>query len=177
LTLSPVPVPVPIPAPTGSSATDVDTIIPSNLLAYLTNSTKTSLLSASNIGKSTTSEIENALEVIDVLTNLTTYQVDAAPLDSLANSATSTSFAVSNIGSSRFARLVILLGEFQPNLNGKVSISDGTTAYELTLANTLSEKRLEFNELSDSFVSSFTVTNSTGVTFPSYGNSIVVVPL
>jgi hypothetical protein len=169
--------PVPISPPSGSSSTDVDTIIPSVLLTYLTNSAKSLLLSAGNIGASTLSKIDTALQVIDNLADLTVYQLDGTPLDNLANGSTSSSFVVSNVGTSTLVRIDVLLGEFQPSSGGKVIISDGTTAYELEVANTLSEKRVEFNNITASFVSSFTVKNSTGVTFPSYGNSIVVVPL
>jgi len=169
--------PVPIAPPSGSSATDVDAIIASALLTYLTNSAKSLLLSAGNIGTSTLSKIETALEVIDNLADLTIYQLDGTPLDNLANGSTSSSFVVSNIGTSTLVRIDVLLGEFQPSSGGKVIISDGTTAYELQVSTTLSEKRVEFNNIPASFVSSFTVKNSTGVTFPSYGNSIVVVSL
>ena len=169
--------PVPIAPPSGSSATDVDAIIASALLTYLTNSAKSLLLSTGNIGTSTLSKIETALEVIDNLADLTIYQLDGTPLDSLANGSTSSSFVVSNVGTSTLVRIDVLLGEFQPSSGGKVIISDGTTAYELEVSNVLSEKRVEFNNIPASFVSSFTVKNSTGVSFPSYGNSIVVVPL
>jgi hypothetical protein len=174
---APPPIVIPETPPAGSSATDVNAILPASLLTYLTNSAKTLFLSAANIGKSTTSIIENALETIDVLADLTTYQIDGTPLDSLADAATSSSFAVTNVGTSTHVRIIILLGEFQPTSGGMVSISDGITAYELEVAATLSEKRLEFNNIAASFVASFTVTNDTGATFPSYGNSIVVVPL
>jgi hypothetical protein len=173
----PPPVVVPEAPPIGSSATDVDAIIPSILLTYLTNSAKSLLLSAGNIGASTLTKIETALEVIDNLARLTIYEIDGTPLDSLANGSTSSSFVVSNVGTSTFVRINVLLGEFQPSSGGKVIISDGTTAYQLEVGNFLSEKRVEFNNIPASFVSSFTVKNSTGVTFPSYGNSIVVTPL
>jgi hypothetical protein len=169
--------PVPIAPPSGSSATDVDAIIASALLTYLTNSAKSLLLSAGNIGASTLSKIETALEVIDNLADLTVYEIDGTPLNSLANNSTSSSFAVSNVGTSTLVRINVLLGEFQPTSGGKVTISNGTTAYELQVSTTLSEKRVEFNNIAASFVSSFTVKNSTGVAFPSYGNSIVVIPL
>jgi len=169
--------PVPIAPPSGSSATDVDAIIASALLTYLTNSAKSLLLSAGNIGTSTLSKIETALEVIDNLADLTIYELDGTPLNNLASGSTSSSFVVSNVGTSTLVRIDVLLGEFQPSSGGKVIISDGTTAYELQVSTTLSEKRVEFNNIPASFVSSFTVKNSTGVTFPSYGNSIVVVPL
>ena len=171
------PPPLPGPPPTGSSATDVDTIIPSALLGYLTNTAKSLLLSAGNIGASTLSKIEVALQVIDNLADLTAYQLDGTPLNSLANGSTSSSFAVPNVGTSTLVRIDVLLGEFQPSSGGKVIISDGTTAYELEVSNVLSEKRVEFNNIPAAFVSSFTVKNSSGASFPSYGNSVVVVPL
>ena len=174
---APPPVIVPEEPPSGSSATDVDTIIPSALLGYLTNTAKSLLLSAGNIGASTLSKIETALEVIDNLADLTAYQLDGTPLNSLANGSTSSSFVVPNVGTSTLVRIDVLLGEFQPSSGGKVIISDGITAYELEVSNVLSEKRVEFNNIPAAFVSSFTVKNSSGVSFPSYGNSVVVVPL
>lgn len=165
------------PNPPGSGATDASPILSSSLLAYLSDSAKSSLLSAANIGASTAAKIETALEVIDALSDLTTYLLDATSLNSLANNESSSSLALASLAGSSRVRIVVLLGQFQPTAGGKVAISNGSTTYEITLPSTLSSKRVEFNNIPASFVSSFTVKNSTGVTFPSYGNSIVVVPL
>lgn len=174
----PPPLPItPIPAPAGSTAEDVDTIISSALLTNLTNSAKSSLLSAANIGTATLSKIETALEFVDTLTELTSYQLDGTLLNSLADGDTSSSLTVSDVGDSTFVRIVILLSEITPSAGAKVIISDASTAYELELDTTTSEKRLEYSNIPAAFVSNFTVENATGVAFPSYGNSIVVVPL
>lgn len=163
--------------PDGSISIDTTPVLPSALLSYLSTTAQTALLSASNIGTATTSQIETALENIQNLSNLTAYQIDASGLDSLADGATSSAFTVTDVGNSLFVRIIILIAEFQPTSGAKIVVSDGATAYEINVPTTLSEKRIEFNNLAADFVSSFTVTNSTGAAFPSYGNSIVVVPL
>lgn len=163
--------------PTGSVTSDLSTSIPVGLLNYLSNSAKSALLSVANIGASTFSKIIKILEVVDSLSGLETYLMDGTKLDGLANNATSASFGFPNQGTSRLYRVVINFGEITPIAGAKVQLTDGTTIYELSVSQAQSEKRLEFNNLLRSFVTSFQVVNKTGVPFAPSGNSVVVVGL
>lgn len=169
--------PVPESPPAGSIATDVDAIIPSHLLNYLTATSKGLLLSARSIGASTLSKIETALEVVDNLAGLAAFQIDGSSLNSLASGDTSSGFTVANVGASNFVQIDVLLGEFQPTSGGRVVLQNSTTAYEVELASTLSEKRVRFANVPASFASMFTVTNLTGASFPPANNCIVVTRL
>lgn len=166
-----------VPAPSGSTGADSSYPIPSNLLDYLSDSGKSSLLSVSNIGASTLARVQTSLEVIDNLTDFETYLLDGTALDGLADGATSTPFTYSNVGTSRFVRVVIILGEITPTGTPSVEIVSGLTAYTLSVSTATSEKKLEFNDIPEAFVNSFSVVNKTGVPFASSGNSVVVVAL
>ena len=131
----------------------------------------------SNIGASTLAKVQTSLEVIDNLTDFETYLLDGVALDGLANGSLSTAFAYPNVGTSRFVRVVIILGEITPTGTPSVEIVSGLTAYSLSLSTATSEKRLEFNDIPEAFVNSFSVVNKTGVPFALFGNSVVVVGL
>jgi hypothetical protein len=166
-----------VTAPTGSRAEDSSYPIPSRLLNYLSSSGKSSLLSVSNIGASTLAKVQTSLEVIDNLTDFETYLLDGTALDGLANGSSSTAFTYPNVGTSRFVRVVVILGEITPTGTPSVEIVSGLTAYTLNISTTTSQKRLEFNNIAESFVNGFQVRNFTGVPFASSGNSVVVVAL
>jgi hypothetical protein len=173
----PPPIPTPTPAPEGSTGTDATYPIPAGSLALLSNGTQTSLLAVSNLGSAITSRINSTLDLIDALSDFESYVVDASPLNSLANLAVSTVLNVPNVGTSDFVRVIIILGEITPTGTPKIAISNMTTSYEVSVPLTTNEKRLEFNSIPSSFVSSFYVQNNTGVTLTSWGNSIIVIPL
>jgi hypothetical protein len=126
---------------------------------------------------STLAKVQTSLEVIDNLTDFETYLLDGTALDGLANGSSSTAFTYPNVGTSRFVRVVIILGEITPTGTPSVEIVSGLTAYSLSLSTATSEKRLEFNDVPKSFVNSFSIVNKTGVPFASFGNSVVVVGL
>jgi hypothetical protein len=171
------PGPLPEPPPSGSSATDVSYSIDSTNLALLSNSTKSTLLSVSNIGSAITSRINSTLDLIDAFGSFESYLLNGTVLDSLASGSTSAALSITDVGTSRFIRLVIILGDITPTGTPKVVVTSGSTAYELSVSLTSGKKRLEFNNLPAAFVSSFTIKNSTGTAFASYGNSVVVVGL
>lgn len=173
----PEPIPEPIPAPSGSTSTDATYPISSSALALLSNGTQSSLLAVSNLGSAITSKVNSTLDLIEALSGFESYVVDASPLNSLANSAVSTALSVPNVGTSDFVKIVIILGEITPIATPKIAVSDMTTSYEVSLPLTTNEKRLEFNSIPSSFVSSFYVQNKTGVPLASWGNSIIVIPL
>ena len=162
--------------PNGSIATDWAYPIGNDLISQLSDSAKSDLLAVSNIGTAIASVIEKALEKIDELSNFTTFLLDGTQLNNLANGS-SVTYTISNTGDSPLVRLVIILGAIAPTAGAKIVISNGVDAYELSLSTGSSVKRIEFNALPASFVSSFSVTNNLGVSFAESGNSIVVVGL
>ena len=167
---------IPVVPPDGSIATDWAYPIGNDLISQLSDSAKSDLLAVSNIGTAITSVIEKALERIDELSNFTTFLLDGTQLNNLANGS-SVTYTISNTGDSPLVRLVIILGSITPTPGAKIVISNGIDAYELSLSTGASVKRLEFNALPASFVSSFTITNNSGVVLNASGNSIVVVSL
>jgi hypothetical protein len=164
-------------APTGSSATDTSYAITPTNLGLLADGTKSALLSVSNLGSSITSRINSTLELIETLGDFTAYLLDETALNGLANGNVSSVLASSNVGTSRFVKVIVILGEIAPTAGARAEITDGTTAYELSVPTGLSEKRLEFNQIPEAFVNAFSVRNLTGVSLASSGNSIVVVGL
>jgi len=166
-----------VPPPDGSIATDTTFSVSTSNLALLSEAAKSSLLSASNIGSAITSRINSTLNLVSVIGGLTAYLLDETVLNGLANGTSSSTLTCSNVGTSRFVRIIVILGQISVGSGATVSVSDGVTSYELTLPPTTSEKRLEFNNIPSSFVSSFYVQNNTGTTLASWGNSIVVVGL
>jgi hypothetical protein len=177
MALVPTPTPTPVTPPDGSSSIDSGYFIDAQLLNYLSNSGKSKILSASNIGASTISVIEKSLEKIDALSDLTDFLIDETLLDNLSDGSSTSSIIVSNVGSSNYVRIVIVLGAITPTIGGTIVISDGTDSYELSVSTANSVKRLEFNNIPSAFISSFTITNSTGVSLASWGNSVLVVGL
>ena len=169
--------PEPDPAPDGSLGGDADYVITTGNLALLANGTKSSLLAVSNLGSAITSRINSTLDLIEALTGFETFVIDASSLNDLANTQLSDDLIVSNVGDSDFVRLVILLGEITPIGTPTIVLTNDTVGYELSVPTTTSEKRLVFDNIPSSFVSSFYVQNNTGVTLASWGNSIIVIPL
>jgi hypothetical protein len=173
----PLPIPIPIPAPAGSSGQDADYVITASNLALLANETKSSLLAVSNLGSAIISRINSTLDLIEALTGFEAFVIDASSLNDLANTQLSDELVVSNVGDSNFVRVVILLGEITPTGAPTIVITDNIVAYEQSVPTTTSEKRLVFDNIPNSFVSSFYVQNNTGVSLASWGNSIIVIPL
>lgn len=164
--------------PEGSVTSDYQYPIADQYLNLLSSSTKSTLLSVSNIGLTTSSKIENALQIIDTLTDLESYVLNGSALNSLLNNSQSIAYAVTNVGNSTLVRVLIILGEITPTgATPKMLITNGTIVYELVLSSSTNEKRLEFNDIPSSFVSQFYVVNQTGGPLASSGNSIVVIPL
>lgn len=170
----PNPIPQPEPIPDGSIAEDTNYFITDENLNILTNTIKSKLLAVSNLGSTTTSKINNALDLIRTYEDLEVYTLDHTLLNSLANTTATSNYTVTNLGSSNFAKVIIILGEITPIGTAKVRIKNNLNFYELTIPNTTSKKRIEFEFIPISFVSSFQVENQTGTTFASSGNSIIV---
>ncbi len=131
----------------------------------------------SNLGSAITSRINSTLDLIEALTGFETFVIDASSLNDLVNTQLSDELVVSNVGDSDFVRVVILLGEITPTGAPTIVLTNDTVGYELSVLTTTSEKRLVFDNIPSSFVSSFYVQNNTGVTLASWGNSIIVIPL
>lgn len=165
-------------APIGSSAIDTSYAITDSNLTLLSNASKSSLLSVSNLGSAITSRINSTLELIQAYDEFTAYLLDETVLNGLANGATSSTLNVANTGTSNFVKVIVILGEITPvGLAPSVSITSGLESYELAVGTTTAKKRLEYNQIPAAFVNAFEVTNNLGVPLASYGNSIVVVGL
>lgn len=175
--LLPGTLPDPDPAPAGSSGQDTDYVIPSENLALLANSTKSSLLAVSNLGSAITSRINSTLDLIETLTGFEAFVIDATSLNNLSNTQLSSELVVPNTADSDFVRIIILLGEITPISTPTIVVTNNTVGYELAVPITTSEKRLVFDNIPAAFASSFYVQNNTGVTLASWGNSIIVIPL
>jgi len=164
-------------APPGSNAIDTSYGITPTNLGLLANSTKSALLSVSNLGSSITSRINSTLELVQALGDFTAFLLDETALNGLSNGSVSAVLSVANVGTSRFVKIIVILGEIAPTIGATVEITDGTTAYELDVPTGLSEKRLEYNQIPEAFANAFSVRNLTGVSLASFGNSVVVVGL
>lgn len=170
--------PVPVIPPTGSGSTDLTYAIDDANLAVLSNASKSSLLSISNLGSAITSRINSTLELIQAFDEFTDYLLDETALDNLIDGGTSTTLQVSNTGSSNYVKVIIILNEITPfGLAPSITIDDGVNSYTVDVDTTTAKKRIEFNNIPAAFVSNFTVTNNLGVTLASYGNSVLVVGL
>lgn len=170
-------IPEPEPAPSGSSGQDTNYVIPSSNLALLANDTKSNLLAVSNLGSAIASRINSTLDLIEALTGFEAFTINASSLNNLSNTLLSAELTVSNTADSDFVRIVILLGEITPIGAPTLVITNNTISYELIVPLTTNEKRLVFDNIPSSFVSSFYVQNNTGTTLASWGNSILVIPL
>lgn len=167
----------PTEPPVGSLATDFNYFVSSENLALLSDSTKSTLLSVSNIGSAITSRINSTLELIQAMGSFTSYLLDETVLNGLTSGSASASLLYPNAGTSKFVRVIVILGDIFPTSGAKMQITNGVTTYELAVSTTLSKKRLEFNDIPEAFVNSFQVQNLTGVPLASWGNSIIVIPL
>lgn len=177
MAISPPPSPSPLTPPSGSVAEDTTFPITDTNLGILDSVAQSQLLAVSNLGTATTNKINSTLDLIRTYEDLEVYTLDHTLLNSLANNTATSNFAVTNTGSSKFVRVVIILGQITGIGTPKVRIKNNTNYYEMTISNTTSKKRIEFNNIPASFVSSFQVENRTGTSFPSFGNSILVVNL
>lgn len=143
--------PTPVIPPDGSISSDWAYPLGVSLLSQLSESTKSDLLAVTNIGSSIANVIEKALERINKLSEFTTFLLDGTQLDSLANGG-SVNYTVSNTGDSPAVRLIIILGAITPTFRATIEVSDGVTAYQLSLSAANSVKRIEFNDLDPSFL-------------------------
>lgn len=179
MSISPPPItpPSPITPPGGSMAEDTTFPITDVNLGLLDPVAQSQLLAVSNLGTTTTAKINSTLDLIRTYEDLEVYTLDHTLLNSLADGVATANYTVSNTGSSKFVKVIIILGEFTPTGTPTVKIQDNLNYYEMAVTTTTSKKRIEFNNIPATFVSSFQVENNTGVSFPSSGNSILVVNL
>lgn len=171
-----IPTPVIVPAPSGSNYSIYTPVISSNLLDLLSTSSKSKILSSTNLGISTGRVITSALELIENIQILTVYLLDETLLNSLASSAQTQTIEIANVGSSRFVRITINISEpITPSgASPNISILNGLNGYRVNLDLTSSSKKIIFDNIPSSFCSSFVVINNSGVSLPSFGNSILV---
>lgn len=114
----------------------------------------------------------------DVATNYAGQTLNGNVLDGLADGVSSESLSFTNLSGATNAKVIVLLQTFDPVAASPiVSITDGVSQYDLPVSGANSAKRLEWNNIPVSFLTSFAVVNSTGTTFPAAGNVIHVLPI
>lgn len=164
----------PITPPSGSMAEDTSFPITDTNLGILDPVAQSQLLAVSNLGTTTTAKINSTLDLIRNYENLNVYTLDHTLLNSLADNTATSNYTITNTGSSKFVKVIIILGEITPTGTPAVRIQDNTNYYEMAITTSTSKKRIEFNNIPIAFISSFQVENQTGTTFASSGNSIIV---
>lgn len=102
--------------------------------------------------------------------------VASTSLNSLANGSSVSSLTYSNPTSASHVIIYVVLASLTPTSGGKIKIDNGTDAYELEVSTTTAPKHIKFNNIPAAFISSFTVTNNTGVALASSGNIVAVGP-
>lgn len=95
-------------------------------------------------------------------------------LDGLANGASTPTLSYSNPKSVANATLFLRLDTLTPTAGGKILISNGTVGYEMALSTASTYRELIFNNIPTSFLSSFTITNNSGVALAPNGNFATV---
>jgi hypothetical protein len=94
-------------------------------------------------------------------------------LNSFADGADTGTLSYSNPSGATNAKVIIILGEIEV-VSGTIRIDNGTDYYEQSVASGIAAKRLEFNNIPASFLSSFTIKNMTGMALASSENSLTI---
>lgn len=108
------------------------------------------------------------------------YGAQAVPsnlVDGLANGATSSPVAFANLAGATLGKVILILGSMSPIGTPVISITNGSSQYDLPVTTTSSAKRLEWNDIPVAFLASFSIVNSTGVALPFVGNSLIIMPV
>jgi hypothetical protein len=104
--------------------------------------------------------------------------ISSSTIDGLLSAASSVSISVSNSTSATNGKLIICLGAFTPvSATPKITLSDSTNTYSITITTGSSARRIEFNDIPMTFLANFTIINETGSTLPAEGNYLYVVPV
>jgi hypothetical protein len=69
-----------------------------------------------------------------------------------------------------------LLGSITMGSSGTLSLDNGTTSYDMSVDAGSGPRRIEFTDLANADLSSFTIVNSLGVTLASRDNSVAIIP-
>lgn len=168
----------------GSSSEDyVQSIVDDYLLFYFSDAGKSKILAEVGGGISTKSVIINQLEALDKTINpvgygTSTSTIDETLLNNLVDGGQTTSILITNLGTSSYARITISITEdiTPTGASPIIRIRNPITRvnYDVTVSTTTSGKKIVFNNIPEDFCSEFVVINNTGVTLPSFGNSISV---
>jgi hypothetical protein len=116
-------------------------------------------------------------EVQTLVSNYTHSFYADAGLNDLANAASTPSITYSSPSGSSAAKVLVTLGSITLGSSGTLALDNGTDMYEITVPSGSGARRIEFNDIPSSFLSSFFITNSLGVALASDGNSVTIVPL
>jgi hypothetical protein len=100
-----------------------------------------------------------------------------AGLNSLASGGSTSSLVYTAPSGSSGAKVLVVLGEIDMAASGTLSIDDGTSSYDMAVDPGNGARRIEFESIPSSVLSSFVITNSLGVSLASSGNSVAIQPL
>lgn len=114
----------------------------------------------------------------NISTTLGVAPISADIINGLLDAATSSAISISNSTSATNGKLIICLGSFTPaSATPKITISDSTNSYSISITTGASPRRIQFNNIPMTFLANFTIINETGSTLPTQDNYLYVVPL
>ena len=100
-----------------------------------------------------------------------------AGLNSLASGSSTGSLSYAAPSGSSTTKVVVILGDITMGSSGTLSIDDGTSSYDMAVDSGGGARRIEFDSIPSSALSSFVITNSLGVALAGSGNSVAIQPL
>lgn len=100
-----------------------------------------------------------------------------AGLNSLADSASTASLTYSPPSGSSTAKVFVTLGSITTASLGTLTLTDGTDSYYINVPSGTGPRRVEFNDIPNALLASFSITNGLGVALASSGNSLTIIPV
>jgi hypothetical protein len=100
-----------------------------------------------------------------------------AGLNDLADSASTVALTYSPPSGSSTAKVLVTLGAITTASLGTLTLTDGTDSYYINVASGAGSRRVEFDNIPNALLASFSVTNGLGVALASSGNSLAIIPL
>jgi hypothetical protein len=92
------------------------------------------------------------------------------------STSTSTHTYAAPSGSSA-AKVIIILGNITLASSGTLTLTNGSDVYYVTVEVGSGARKIELNNIPSSFLTSFYITNTLGITLASSGNSLSILPL
>jgi len=115
---------------------------------------------------------------VQILQNnyIQSFYADAG-LNSLADSASTSALTYSPPSGSSTAKVLVILGSITTASLGTLTLTDGTDSYYINAPSGTGSRRVEFDNIPNALLASFSVTNGLGVALASSGNSLTIIPL